>query len=214
LSRVWATAVIAVTAILVFVLILVLAVPALIEQIQGLIVAVPEYINQMLTFLGGRYPEIFGESSQLMRHLSDVETMMREGGMTVLNQVLAGSLKLIDFLVLMVVTPVVAFYLLLDWDRMLAKINAILPIRAEILALTPMAAFRPRRWRGALLPKSAEVTFEVMEAEKRPVSAVADSTEVRGPVRIAIASATDVAHRLLFDPGHGLEERLIREQFV
>jgi NAD+ kinase len=90
----------------------------------------------------------------------------------------------------------------------------ILPIRAEILALTPMAAFRPRRWRGALLPKSAEVTFEVLEAEKRPVSAVADSTEVRDPVRIAIASATDVAHRLLFDPGHGLEERLIREQFV
>jgi len=127
LSRVWATAVIAVTAILVFVLILVLAVPALIEQIQGLIVAVPDYINQLLTFLGGRYPEIFGESSQLMRHLSDVETVMREGGMTVLNQVLAGSLKLIDFLVLMVVTPVVAFYLLLDWDRMLARINALVP---------------------------------------------------------------------------------------
>ncbi|MFO1142820.1 MAG: NAD kinase [Amaricoccus sp.] len=90
----------------------------------------------------------------------------------------------------------------------------ILPIGADILALTPMAAFRPRRWRGALLPKSAEVTFEVMEAEKRPVSAVADSFEVRDPLRIEIASATDVAHHLLFDPGHGLEERLIREQFV
>ncbi len=90
----------------------------------------------------------------------------------------------------------------------------ILPIRAEILALTPMAAFRPRRWRGALLPKSARVTFEVMEADKRPVSAVADSTEVRDTVRIEIASASDVAHHLLFDPGHGLEERLIREQFV
>ncbi len=90
----------------------------------------------------------------------------------------------------------------------------ILPIGADILALTPMAAFRPRRWRGALLPKSAAVTFEVMEAEKRPVSAVADSFEVRDPLRIEIASAGDVAHHLLFDPGHGLEERLIREQFV
>ena len=90
----------------------------------------------------------------------------------------------------------------------------ILPIGADILALTPMAAFRPRRWRGALLPKSAEVTFEVMEPDKRPVSAVADSAEVRDAVRIEIASVADVAHHILFDPGHGLEERLIREQFV
>jgi NAD+ kinase len=89
----------------------------------------------------------------------------------------------------------------------------ILPIGSGVLALTPMAAFRPRRWRGALLPKGAEVTFEVMEADKRPVSAAADSTEVREPVKIEIESA-DVAHRILFDPGHGLEERLIREQFL
>jgi NAD+ kinase len=89
----------------------------------------------------------------------------------------------------------------------------ILPIGSGVLALTPMAAFRPRRWRGALLPKGAHVTFEVMEADKRPVSAAADSTEVREPVRIEIESA-DVAHRILFDPGHGLEERLIREQFL
>jgi len=90
----------------------------------------------------------------------------------------------------------------------------ILPIRAEVLALTPMSAFRPRRWRGAILPKAARVAFEVLEPDKRPVSAVADSFEVREPVSIAIESATDVVHRLLFDPGHGLEERLIREQFV
>lgn len=90
----------------------------------------------------------------------------------------------------------------------------ILPIGAGVLALTPMAAFRPRRWRGALLPKAAQVTFEVIEAEKRPVSAVADSTEVREPVRIEVTSAPEIAHRILFDPGHGLEERLIREQFV
>ena len=90
----------------------------------------------------------------------------------------------------------------------------ILPIGAGVLALTPMAAFRPRRWRGALLPKAARVTFEVIEADKRPVSAVADSAEVRQAVRIEVESVPDVAHHILFDPGHGLEERLIREQFM
>jgi NAD+ kinase len=90
----------------------------------------------------------------------------------------------------------------------------ILPIEADILALTPMAAFRPRRWRGALLPKSAQVTFEVLEPAKRPVSAVADSAEVRDAIRIEIESVADIEHHILFDPGHGLEERLIREQFV
>ncbi len=90
----------------------------------------------------------------------------------------------------------------------------ILPIGAAVLALTPMAAFRPRRWRGALLPKAARVTFEVLEAAKRPVSAVADSREVRRPERIEVESVPDIEHRILFDRGHGLEERLIREQFV
>lgn len=90
----------------------------------------------------------------------------------------------------------------------------VLPIGSGILALTPMAAFRPRRWRGALLPKSAKVVFETLEAEKRPVSAVADSTEVREAVRIEVESVAHVRHRILFDPGHGLEERLIREQFA
>lgn len=90
----------------------------------------------------------------------------------------------------------------------------ILPIGAEVLALTAMAAFRPRRWRGALLPKAADVLFEVLEPDKRPVSAVADSTEVRDVVAVRIASEPKIAHKLLFDPGHGLEERLLREQFV
>jgi NAD+ kinase len=90
----------------------------------------------------------------------------------------------------------------------------ILPIGADILALTPMAAFRPRRWRGALLPKTARITFDVHEPEKRPVNAVADSTEVREAVRIEVESRPDIVHTILFDPGHGLEERLIREQFA
>ncbi len=90
----------------------------------------------------------------------------------------------------------------------------ILPIGADILALTAMAAFRPRRWRGALLPMEATITFEVLEHAKRPVNAVADSTEVRNVARVDITSEPDISHTLLFDPGHGLEERLIREQFA
>ncbi len=90
----------------------------------------------------------------------------------------------------------------------------ILPIGAEVLALTAMAAFRPRRWRGALLPKTARVRFEVLECEKRPVMADADSRSVRNVVAVEIRSEPAVSHRLLFDTGHGLEERLTQEQFV
>lgn len=89
----------------------------------------------------------------------------------------------------------------------------ILPVGAQVLALTPVAAFRPRRWRGALLPRSSRVRFEVVEPEKRPVMADADSRSVRNIVAVDIVSRADIVHRLLFDPGHGLEERLIREQF-
>jgi len=90
----------------------------------------------------------------------------------------------------------------------------ILPIGADVLALTPVAAFRPRRWRGALLPKSASVRFEVLEPEKRPVAAVADSRNARNVLSVEIYSEPDIRHRILFDPGHGLEERLTQEQFV
>lgn len=90
----------------------------------------------------------------------------------------------------------------------------ILPIASDVLALTPVAAFRPRRWRGALLPKHARIQFEVLEPQKRPVMADADSRSVRNVVRVEILSVNEIAHKILFDPGHGLEERLIREQFV
>ncbi|WP_316013490.1 NAD kinase [Roseobacter sp. HKCCA0434] len=90
----------------------------------------------------------------------------------------------------------------------------ILPIGADILALTAISAYRPRRWRGALLPSHTTVRFDVLEHEKRGVAAVADSQEVRDVVRVEIHSEPAVTHRLMFDPGHGLEERLIREQFV
>ena len=90
----------------------------------------------------------------------------------------------------------------------------IVPIGSDVLALTAVAAFRPRRWRGALLPKSARVTFEVTNPDKRPVNADADGVSVKNVATVDVWSAPEIAHRILFDPGHGLEERLIREQFA
>ncbi|RYH08531.1 NAD kinase [Tropicimonas sp. IMCC6043] len=91
----------------------------------------------------------------------------------------------------------------------------IVPVGSEVLALTAMSAFRPRRWRGALLPSTAEVRFDVLQPDKRPVMAEADSrSSVRNAVTVIIRSEPRLRHRILFDPGHGLEERLIREQFV
>ncbi|MDP5216966.1 NAD kinase [Ruegeria sp. 2205SS24-7] len=90
----------------------------------------------------------------------------------------------------------------------------ILPIGADVLALTAIAAFRPRRWRGALLPKTAMVRFDVQDPEKRPVMADADSISITDIDWVEIRSDASVAHRILFDPGHGLEERLISEQFT
>ena len=90
----------------------------------------------------------------------------------------------------------------------------ILPIGSEVLALTAIAPFRPRRWRGALLAAGAKVRFEVSDPNKRPVMADADSRSVRDVVRVDIASEPGIRHRILFDPGHGLDERLIQEQFA
>ncbi len=90
----------------------------------------------------------------------------------------------------------------------------ILPIGSEILALTAVAPFRPRRWRGALLPKSALVRFDILEPGKRPVMADADGCPVHDVAWVEVQSEPTVEHRILFDPGHGLEERLIREQFL
>ncbi|WP_297615339.1 NAD kinase [uncultured Roseicyclus sp.] len=90
----------------------------------------------------------------------------------------------------------------------------ILPIEADVLALTAVAAFRPRRWRGALLPKHAVVRFDVIDPGKRPVMADADSRSVANVVSVEIRSHPEITHHILFDPGHGLEERLLREQFT
>ncbi len=90
----------------------------------------------------------------------------------------------------------------------------IVPLNANLLPLTPISAFRPRRWRGALLPSDVEVVFEILERDKRPTAAVADYTEVRDVARVEVREARDVSLTLLFDPDHGLSERIIAEQFT
>jgi NAD+ kinase len=89
----------------------------------------------------------------------------------------------------------------------------IIPVGAPLLALTPISPFRPRRWRGALLPDRARVTVEVLEAGKRPVAAVADHNEVRSVRTVEIGMDHSIDMHMLFDPGHSLEERILREQF-
>jgi NAD+ kinase len=90
----------------------------------------------------------------------------------------------------------------------------IIPVGANLLALTPISNYRPRNWRGALLPHSAHVTIEVLNPRKRPVSATADHTEVRDVVRVDVAEASAVNLTLLFDPEHNFEERILKEQFT
>lgn len=90
----------------------------------------------------------------------------------------------------------------------------IVPIGSDILCLTPISAFRPRRWRGALLPHSAVVTFEVLEPDKRPVSACADYNEVRDVMRVEISEDPATSVTILFDAEHNLEERILMEQFA
>ncbi len=89
----------------------------------------------------------------------------------------------------------------------------ILPLGCNMLALTPISPFRPRRWRGAILPDNAEVEFRVLDPEKRPVAAVADQNEVRDIARVRIAIASTRQLTLLFDPGSSLDERIFAEQF-
>ncbi|WP_242107696.1 NAD kinase [Luteimonas aquatica] len=90
----------------------------------------------------------------------------------------------------------------------------ILPLGSSVIALTPIAAFRPRRWRGALLKAQTEVRFRVLDPYKRPVSATADSHEVRDVVEVTIRESRDRTVTLLFDPEHNLEERILSEQFM
>jgi NAD+ kinase len=89
----------------------------------------------------------------------------------------------------------------------------IIPINASLLAVTPISPFRPRRWRGALLPDTARVMIRVIDPERRPVAAVADHAEVRSVREVEIRMDHSVAMQMLFDPGHSLDERILSEQF-
>ena len=89
----------------------------------------------------------------------------------------------------------------------------ILPLNAPLMAVTPISAFRPRRWHGALLPDNAKIRLEVLEAEKRSVSVVADHDEFRDIIEVTVEMDHSTRHVLLHDPGHSLEERILREQF-
>ena len=95
----------------------------------------------------------------------------------------------------------------------LSAYGPILPIDAPLLALTPISPFRPRRWRGALLPGLAHIEIDVLEADKRPVSAVADHAEVRSVLRVTVEEARTIELLMMFDPGHSLDERILSEQF-
>jgi NAD+ kinase len=95
----------------------------------------------------------------------------------------------------------------------LSAYGPILPISTPLLALTPISPFRPRRWRGALVPNRAKVVIDVLDAKKRPVNAVADNKEIRSVVRVAIEEARHIDLYMLFDEGHSLDERIISEQF-
>jgi NAD+ kinase len=95
----------------------------------------------------------------------------------------------------------------------LSAYGPILPINTPLLALTPISAFRPRRWRGALLPNHASIQLDVLEPEKRPVSAVADHAETRAVQRVNVAQDNQIALFMMFDPGHSLDERILSEQF-
>ena len=95
----------------------------------------------------------------------------------------------------------------------LSAYGPILPIDAPLLALTPISPFRPRRWRGALLPRAAHIRFEVLDWQKRPVSAVADHAETRDVVQVDVAEDRRHTVIMLFDPGHNLDERILSEQF-
>lgn len=96
----------------------------------------------------------------------------------------------------------------------LSAYGPILPLGSDVLALTPISPFRPRRWRGAIVKRTAVVRFEVLDHYKRPVSATADATEIRDVIEVEVAEAPDEAFTVLFDPEHSLEERILAEQFA
>ncbi len=127
LSRVGATVLITMAAIFIFIIGVLLVLPLLVGQVQSLVNEAPSYVVSLQAFLSERFPSLLEENSVIRRSLSSVQGSIESGGVALVNTILTSSLAVIDFLILVVVAPVVAFYLLLDWDRMIAKIDGWLP---------------------------------------------------------------------------------------
>ncbi len=128
LSRATATVVITLFAAVAFTLVMLIVVPFAVQQIAGLAQSAPGYVAQLQTFLGDRFPDLFDQNSLARRGLASLEETFKTGGAALARTVLQSSLAVIDFVLVLVVAPVVAFYLLLDWDRMMARIDSWLPL--------------------------------------------------------------------------------------
>ncbi len=126
-SRIWATVVITTITALLALLVILIVLPLLIDQVVGLVRAAPGLVAQLQAYLGDRFPSFFIEGSMLRNSLLSLQNLLKDQGLVVANGVLSSSLRVFDFLILLVVTPVVSFYLLLDWDRLVAKIDSWLP---------------------------------------------------------------------------------------
>jgi predicted PurR-regulated permease PerM len=126
-SRIWATVTITLAALIVFILLLVLIVPFVVSQIQSFVAAAPGMVDTIKAFLSARFPDLIDAESSIWTNLAAFQETIRERGGQVLGSVLSSSLALVDFAILLVVAPVVAFYLLLDWDHVVARIDHWLP---------------------------------------------------------------------------------------
>ncbi len=136
--------------------------------------------------------------------------LFRETRQTAHIQIKVDDVERIDMLVadgVMVATPAGST------AYNLSAHGPIIPLNAPLLALTPISPFRPRRWKGALLPQESVTTLTVLDPQKRPVGVSADFTEIRDVISVKIQKNDDVKVKLLFDPDHALEERIMREQF-
>jgi NAD+ kinase len=144
-------------------------------------------------------------------HAINEVSLLRETRQTAKLEVTAGSNVVIEELVcdgVLVATPAGST------AYNLSAQGPILPLGSNLLALTPISPFRPRRWRGAILPDKTEIKFRVLEPVKRPVSAVADQREIRDVATVDVVLDTSLTLALMFDPEHALDERITREQFI
>jgi len=127
MSRVLATTVIVVSALVIFGLVAALLIPVLVDQVEQLVAAAPKWLAAAQEYLTARFPDLLSEGSSLRRSLATMQETLQSGGLAAINAVLASSMKLIDYVLFLTFTPVVAFYLLLDWDKLVARVDGWLP---------------------------------------------------------------------------------------